>query len=75
MTRVNVLDVARASHVIDRAGGRTTYDEASAALGQGPVGRSKLAALHVRRVVRIDLSNGLTPDSSVVLVNDGGAIL
>jgi hypothetical protein len=75
MTRVTVLDVARVSHVIERAGGRITYDEASAFLGHGPVGRSKLAALHVRRVVRIDLSNGLMPESSVGLVNDGGAIL
>jgi hypothetical protein len=75
MTHVTVLDVARVSHVIERAGGSVTYEEASAAIGGGPDGRSKLAALHVRRVVRIDLSKGLAPESRVGLIGDGTTIL
>jgi hypothetical protein len=75
MTRVTVLDVARVSHVIEGAGGCVPYEEASAAVEPGPTGRSKLHALHVRRVVRIDLSKGLTSASPVRLVGDGDAIL
>jgi hypothetical protein len=75
MTRVTVVDVARVSHVIEGAGGCVPYEEASAAVEPGPTGRSKLHALHVRRVVRIDLSKGLTSASPVRLVGDGEAIL
>jgi hypothetical protein len=75
MTRVTVLDVARVSHVIEGAGGCVPYEEASAAIETGPAGKSKLHALHVRRVVRIDLSKGLTSASPVRLVGDGEAIL
>jgi hypothetical protein len=75
MTSVTVLDVAGVSHVIERAGGCVPYEEASAAIGPGPVGRSKLAALHVRRVVRIYLSKGLTHGSPVKLIGDGASIL
>lgn len=75
MTRVTVLDVARVSHVIEGAGGCVPYEEASAAIELGPIGKSKLHALHVRRVVRIDLSKGLTSASPVRLVGDGEAIL
>jgi hypothetical protein len=75
MTRVTVLDVARVSHVIEGGGGCVPYEEASAAIETGPTGKSKLHALHVRRVVRIDLSKGLTSASPVRLVGDGEAIL
>jgi hypothetical protein len=75
MTRVTVLDVARVSRVIEGSGGCVPYEEAGAAIEPGPVGRSKLAALHVRRVVRIDLSKGLAPESRVGLIGDGESIL
>jgi hypothetical protein len=75
MTHVTVLDIARVINVIERAGGPVPYEEACAAIGAGAVGRSKLAALHVRRVVRIDLSKGLTSLSSVDLIRDGASIL
>ncbi|MGY4330229.1 hypothetical protein ACVWWG_004646 [Bradyrhizobium sp. LB7.2] len=75
MTLVTTLDIARVSHVIERAGGSVAHEEASAAIASGGVGRSKLSALHVRRVVRIDLSKGLKPDSPVGLVGDGVTIL
>jgi hypothetical protein len=75
LTSVTVRDIARVSRVIEGAGGCVSYEEASAAIAAGPAGRSKLHALHVRRVVRIDLLNGLTPASRVRLVGDGEAIL
>ena len=75
LTSVSALDVVRVSHVIERGGGVVTHAEASAAIASGAVGRSKLSALHVRRVVRIDLSKGLRTDSPVSLMGDGGTIL
>jgi hypothetical protein len=75
MTRVTVLDVARVTEAIERGGGRIPYEEAAAAIEGGPVGKSKLAALHVRRVVRIDLSRALRSESQVELVSDGASIL
>lgn len=75
MTHVTVLDIARVTNAIERAGGVVPYEEACAAIEAGPVGRSKLAALHVRRVVRIDLSKGLTALSAVDLIRDGAPIL
>jgi hypothetical protein len=75
MTLVTTLDIARVSHVIESAGGIVPHEEASAAIASGAVGRSKLSALHVRRIVRIDLSKGLKPESPVALVGDGEAIL
>jgi hypothetical protein len=74
-TRVTMVDVARVSHVLERAGGRLPYDATASVLGSGPIGRAKLAALHVRRVVSIDLSRGLHDESIVMLVKDGGAIV
>jgi hypothetical protein len=43
-------------------------------LGNGPLARAKVAALHVRRVIAIDLAGNLAPHSPVRLVNDDRAI-
>jgi hypothetical protein len=75
LTAVTPLDVSRASDLIDRSGGCSSYAEVARVIGSGPLGKNKLAALHVRRVVRIDLSKGIRADSTVSLMNDGGAIL
>jgi hypothetical protein len=75
LTKVTAVDVARVSDFITRAGGCSTYTEVADDLAPGPLGRGKLAALHVRRVVRIELSKGLAADTAVTLINDGGAIL
>jgi hypothetical protein len=75
LTAVTPLDVSRASDLIDRSGGCSSYSQVAQILGSGPLGKNKLAALHVRRVVRIDLSRGIRGDSTVSLMNDGGAIL
>jgi hypothetical protein len=74
-TRVSMVDVSSVLHQLERAGGLLTYDEVAFVLGSGPIGKAKLAALHVRRVVSIDLSSGLHDDSVVVPITDGGAIL
>jgi hypothetical protein len=74
-TRVTMVDVGRVTHVLERAGGRLPYDETASVLGSGPIGKAKLAALHVRRVVSIDLSKGLHDDCIVVPITDRGAIL
>ncbi|WP_375762579.1 hypothetical protein ACE10W_05195 [Bradyrhizobium sp. B025] len=74
LTKVSAADVAKVSDFIARAGVRS-YAEVAEILGGGPVGRSKLAALHVRRVLRIDLTKGLFPSSAVSLLDDGGVIL
>lgn len=44
------------------------------ALGGGARGRAKAAALHVRRVISIDLTHDLAPDTPVRLLEDGGVI-
>lgn len=75
LTKVSAVDVASVSDFIARAGDICSYCEVAEVLGGGPLGRSKLAALHVRRVVSIDLTKGLSPGSAVRLLNDGGAIL
>ncbi|ABE40881.1 hypothetical protein RPD_3658 [Rhodopseudomonas palustris BisB5] len=75
MTLVTSTDVGVAAGHIESRSGRSTYDEVAAALGPGPTGRAKLAALHVRRVVQIDLGRGLSGFSDVTMVDDGGAIL
>lgn len=75
LTRITAIDVAHVSDFIGGVGGLSTYAELAEKLGPGPLGRAKLAALHVRRVVLIDLMNGLTPHTAVSLLNDGGAII
>jgi hypothetical protein len=75
LTMVTTADVARISDFISGEGGASTYGDATEHLAPGPLGRAKLAALHVRRVVRIDLSKGLTDYSLVTLINDGGAMI
>jgi hypothetical protein len=44
------------------------------ALGIGPQGSSKASALHVRRVISIELDSGLAPHTAVRLVQDRRAI-
>lgn len=74
-TAVTSIDIARAAHVLTSTGGVAPYSHVAAALGTGPSGRTALAALHVRRVVSIDLTAGLERDPIVRLMNDGGALL
>lgn len=75
LTTIHTTDVAAAIDAIQGRGVSATYRQVSEALGEGPLGRAKLAALHVRRVVSIDLSSPLSPESAVRLIHDGAAIL
>ena len=68
-------DVACATDLIVAEGGLGVYATIAAELGDGQLGRAKLSALHVRRVVAIDLSRPLGPDSIVRLIDDGCSIL
>jgi putative transposase len=54
-TEVSVADYHRAAEFIDRAGVIERYDDLVEALGGGPVGKSKAAALHVRRAITLDI--------------------
>jgi hypothetical protein len=74
-TAVTAIDVARVVHVLTAAGGSAPYSVVAAAIGEGPAGRAALAALHVRRVVNIDLTMDIKRDPTVRLMNDGGALM
>jgi hypothetical protein len=74
-TCVSLSDVGRAITCIEANGGSASLEEVSASLGMGVVGKAKLSALHVRRVVSIDLRKPLQSSSPVQLISDGHAIL
>jgi hypothetical protein len=54
-TEVSVADYHRAPEWISRFGTTGGYGDLVEALGGGPVGKAKAAALHVRRVVSVDI--------------------
>jgi hypothetical protein len=73
--KVTVVDVANAIDTIKAAGGTSVFSVVAAKLGAGPIGRSKLRALHVRRVVLIDLMTSPGVDAPVQVLDDAGALL
>ncbi|WP_315924084.1 hypothetical protein [Mesorhizobium sp. SP-1A] len=58
-TEVSVADYHRATEWISRSGAKGDHGELVEALGGGLVGKAKAAALHVRRIVSIDISRGV----------------
>ena len=66
-------EAVRAEELLERQG-LAFLGEVEAILGGGVVGRKKAAALHVRRVIAIDLGEQLGPKTLVRLVRDGRAI-
>jgi hypothetical protein len=74
-TAVSAIDVARVVHVLVAAGGSAPYSDVAAAIGAGSAGRAALAALHVRRVVSIDLTMDIKRNPIVRLMNDGAALM
>jgi hypothetical protein len=74
-TRVDSIDVARVADRIEAAGGLDAHAALAEVLGGPRLGRAKLAALHVRRIVSIDLSRPIRPDSAVRIIDDGGSLL
>jgi hypothetical protein len=74
-TRVDSVDVACVAEQIEASGGIGSHSALAELLGGPRLGRAKLAALHVRRVISIDLSQPVRPDSAVRMVDDGGSLL
>ncbi|MHA6731238.1 hypothetical protein [Devosia sp. A369] len=68
---ITPADITTARAVLGEAR-RATLRELTAALGGGGIG--KAAALHVRRIVSIDMNNDLRPDTVVVRMPDDMAI-
>jgi hypothetical protein len=75
LTKIAMPDVSVAIDTVRSLGAAATYSRIAEQLGDGPLGRAKLAALHVRRVVSIDLGRPLSGESAVRLMEDGAAIL
>jgi len=73
--KVTLVDVAVAIDMIQAAGGTGLFSKVAAKLGAGPIGRSKLRALHVRRVVQVDLMTLAGIDAPLQILDDGGALL
>lgn len=70
----DILAVADAFLVNGEAREEITLQRVKHVLGGGPKGNAKASALHVRRVISIDLAHGLAPHTPVRLVDDGRAI-
>jgi hypothetical protein len=66
-------EAVRVEELLERQG-LAFLSEVEAVLGGGVVGRKKAAALHVRRVIAIDLGEQLNAKTIVRLVRDGRAI-
>ncbi|MGH6977939.1 MAG: hypothetical protein ACRED4_01380, partial [Brevundimonas sp.] len=73
-TSFGPADIAAVSDLITANDGMARLREVAAALGGRHVGNAKAAALHVRRIISIDLTRDLDGDSAVRLVDDGRAI-
>jgi hypothetical protein len=67
-TAVGTVDVSRAVSCIEAGGGVSSLGELSKALGGSHIGRAKAHALHVRRIISIDLREPLGPASPIGLV-------
>jgi hypothetical protein len=67
-TAVSIVDADRAVRCVERGGGATSFGELVTALGGSHLGRARAHALHVRRVIAIDLSARPSGDSPVRLV-------
>jgi hypothetical protein len=67
-TAVGAADVSRAVSCVETDGGVSSLGELTKALGGGHIGRAKAHALHVRRIISIDLRQHLGPASPVGLV-------
>lgn len=67
-TAVSTVDADRAVRCVEGHGGVTSLGELVNSLGGSHVGRAKVHALHVRRIIAIDLSARLKAESSVRLV-------
>lgn len=67
-------DISLATDLISLNGGTASLRDIADVLGGGHIGKAKAAALHVRRIIAVDLAQDLNGDSRVRAVNDGRAI-
>jgi hypothetical protein len=67
-TAVGAVDVSRAVSCVEAGGGVSSLGELTKALGGSHIGCAKAHALHVRRIISIDLRQPLGPASPVGLV-------
>lgn len=68
-TMVTPVDVAICMRWLSSAEGVGRLDGLVMRLGGGPTGREKAMALHVRRVISVDLSQGFLPSTPVSLLH------
>lgn len=65
---VTAVDVDRCIQCLGRSVGGGTLGELVQALGGGSLGRAKAIALHVRRIVAVDIGQDLRPSTAVSLL-------
>lgn len=73
--QVGALDAQLALRCVAARGAAACFADVVGALGGGSLGRAKASALHVRRVLSIDLGGPLLPFSKVRIVDDGRSLL
>lgn len=62
-------DISAVVRSLSQTGGYGTYGVLSDLLGSGHAGRARLHALHVRRIISIDLASPLVPSTRVRLID------
>ncbi len=73
-TVVRTADLNAAYACAGPSGSRTQAGRVVEALGGGDLGWAKLSALHVRRILSVDVTRGFLPSSPVAILDDGEAI-
>ncbi|MGK2742417.1 hypothetical protein ACSHT0_16160 [Tepidicaulis sp. LMO-SS28] len=73
-TSISPADINAVRTVLPAQSFPGTLHKVMHALGGNVLGRAKAAALHVRRIISIDLTHDLHPDTPVRLLDDGGVI-
>lgn len=73
MTALTPQDLEVAVSAFYQHDSEVEYGRLCDRLGGGPLAKAKLATMHVRRLIWIDIAKGLNPDSAVRRVVDGGA--
>lgn len=68
-TAISATDVHRSVEYLQTSGGRGVFGRLVEELGGGRFGRAKAAALHVRRMISVDIRQGLHRDAPVSLLS------
>jgi hypothetical protein len=73
MTALAPMDIEAVVSAFDDDASEVEYGWLCDRLGGGPLAKAKLATMHVRRLIWVDISEGLTPRCAVRRILDGGA--